>query len=108
MSNRFFQGVVYQLKDSIDRTVGVLDEYGTVIACSDLIKIGEKRDHVVPSITATMDIVKDDSYTYKPVNNGPGLEYIAFIEGNDEISDKFISLVVIALANIKQYYDEKF
>ena len=60
MSNRFFQGVVYQLKESIDRTVGVLDEYGTVVACSDLIKIGEKRDHIIPSVTATMDIVKDD------------------------------------------------
>ena len=26
MSNRFFQGIVYQLKESIDRTVGVVDE----------------------------------------------------------------------------------
>jgi len=108
MSNRFFQGVVYQLKESIDRTVGVLDEYGTVIACSDLIKIGEKRDNVIPLVSAKMDIVKDDGYTYKPLIQGGGLEYIAFVEGSDELSDKFISVVVIALANIKQYYDEKF
>lgn len=108
MSNRFFQGVVYQLKESVDRMVGVLDEYGTVIACSDLIKIGEKHDKVIPSINATMNIVKDDEYTYKPINQGPGLEFIAFIEGTDELADKFISLVVIALSNIKQYYDEKF
>ncbi len=108
MSNRFFQSVVYQLKDSIDKTVGVLDEYGTVIACSDLIKIGEKRDHIIPSITATMDIVKDDNSTYKPINQSQGLEYIAFVEDTDELAEKYISLVVIAMVNIKQYYDEKF
>ena len=108
MSNRFFQGVVYQLKESIDRTVGVIDEYGTVIACSDLIKIGEKREHVIPMVSATMDIVKDNECTYKPISQNNGLEYIAFIEGADEIANKFISVVVIALANIKQYYDEKF
>jgi carbohydrate diacid regulator len=108
MSNRFFQGVVYQLRESIDRTVGVLDDSGTVIACSDLIKIGEKHDSVLSSVNSTLDTVKEDGYTYKPLSPAPGFEYIAFIEGSDELSDKFISLVVIALANIKQYYDEKY
>ncbi len=108
MSNRFFQGVVYQLKESIDRTVGVIDEYGTIIACSDLIKIGEKRDNIIPMVSTTMDIVKDNECTYKPISNNNGLEYIAFVDGVDDIADKFISVVVIALANIKQYYDEKF
>ncbi len=108
MSNRFFQGVVYQLKESIDRTVGVLDENGIVVACSDLIKIGEKHDNVLSFINSTLDTVKDDGYTYKPIVQAPGFEYIAFVEGEDELSEKYISLIVIALANIKQYYDEKF
>ena len=47
MSNRFFQSIVYQLKESIDRTVGVIDENGTVISCSDLIKIGEVHENVI-------------------------------------------------------------
>lgn len=108
MSNRFFQGVVYQLKESLDRVVGVIDENGTIVSCSDLIKIGEKRENIIPSVMATMDIVKDDECTYKPILQNNGLEYIAFVEGTDELADKFISVVVIALANIKQYYDEKF
>ena len=88
--------------------MGVLDDSGTVIACSDLIKIGEKHDGVLSSVNSTLDTVKEDGYTYKPLSPAPGFEYIAFIEGSDELSDKFISLVVIALANIKQYYDEKY
>jgi len=35
MANRVFQNVVYQMKDAIDRVVGVVDETGAVIACSD-------------------------------------------------------------------------
>ena len=41
MSNRLIQGVIHQMKDSIDRTFGVIDESSTIIACSDLGKIGE-------------------------------------------------------------------
>lgn len=41
MANRVFQSVIYQMKDAIDRVVGVVDETGAVIACSELNLIGE-------------------------------------------------------------------
>ena len=44
MSNRLFQGLVYQMRDTINRTIGVVDENATIIACSDLTKIGEPND----------------------------------------------------------------
>ena len=44
MANRVFQNVVYQMKDAIDRVVGVVDETGAVIACSELGQIGEMRE----------------------------------------------------------------
>ena len=36
MSNRLFQGIIHQMRDSIDRVIGVVDDTATVIACSDL------------------------------------------------------------------------
>jgi carbohydrate diacid regulator len=36
MPNRLFQGIVNQMREAIDRTIGVVDETGTVIACSEL------------------------------------------------------------------------
>ena len=48
MSNRLFQGVIHQMRDSIDRTIGVIDESSVIIACSELGKIGE----VTESVTA--------------------------------------------------------
>ena len=31
MSNRLFQGIVHQMKDAIDRTIGVIDETSVVM-----------------------------------------------------------------------------
>ena len=36
MSNRLFQGVIHQMRDAIDRTIGVIDETSVIIACSEL------------------------------------------------------------------------
>ena len=44
MSNRVFQGVIHQMRDVVDRTIGIIDESGAVISCSDLGKIGEVRN----------------------------------------------------------------
>ena len=41
MANRVFQSVIYQMKDAINRVVGVVDETGAVISCSELNLIGE-------------------------------------------------------------------
>ena len=41
MSNRLFQGVVHQMRDAIDRTIGVIDETSAIIACSDLDRKGK-------------------------------------------------------------------
>ena len=46
MANRVFQGVIYQMKDAVDRVLGVVDETGTIISCSELTKIGEVRDGI--------------------------------------------------------------
>ena len=42
MSGRIFQNVVLQLKENTDRTVGVIDGEGIVIACSELSMIGQR------------------------------------------------------------------
>ena len=42
MPSRIFQNVIIQMKDSIDRTVGVVDDQGYVIACSELASIGSR------------------------------------------------------------------
>ena len=44
MSSRIFQGVIVQMKDATTRCIGVVDEQGFVIACSELSMIGSRLD----------------------------------------------------------------
>ncbi len=109
MSNRLFQGVIHQIKDAIDRTVGVIDENYTVIACSELGKIGETHEIMFSAgnLTSNEAFVKGQ-YTYKPFGTLQRPEYILFVEGNDPQAAKYASILSISLSNIKFYYDEKY
>ena len=108
MSNRLFQSVIYQMKDAVDRTVGVIDENGVVISCSELVRIGEMRPNVREEIAYTTGPVVSDGYTYRPISNGAKPEYVVFVEGEDAEADKTSRLLTVALSNIKNLYDEKY
>ena len=65
MSNRLFQGIVHQMKDAIDRTIGVIDETSVVIACSELGKIGEVNDSINSETLSSTAPFVINGYTYK-------------------------------------------
>ena len=71
MSNRLFQSVIHQMKDAVDRIIGVIDENGVIIACSELIKIGEIRQGVRDELNYTSDVISAGGYTYRSMTNGP-------------------------------------
>ena len=53
MSNRLFQGVIHQMRDTIDRAIGVIDETSVVIACSELGKIGEVNENITTDMLSS-------------------------------------------------------
>lgn len=108
MSNRLFQGIVHQMKDSLDRVIGVIDENGTVIACSELSKIGESQEQIIIDLSYTMDVTTYNGYTYKPLSGKTHLDYAVFVEGVDETAATFVNILTISLHTVKQYYDEKY
>ena len=108
MSNRLFQGIVHQMRDSIDRVIGVVDSYAVTISCSDLTRIGETNEYLVLDLNENTDIFVRDGYTYKPFGTRAKPDYAVFVEGTDEIATKFCNILAISFASIKQYYDEKY
>ena len=66
MSNRLFQGIVHQMRDCIDRVIGVVDDSATIISCSDLTKIGETSDFFTLDAGDANEVFVRDGYTYKP------------------------------------------
>ncbi len=107
MANRVFQGVVYEMKDAISREVGVIDEMGTVVACSDPARVGEMQQ------LEDIDRENVESFlrggcTYRQFTANKPNDYAVFVEGTDDQADSYAGLLAISLQNIKQFYDEKF
>ena len=107
MSNRLFQGIIHQMKDAVGRVIGVIDETGIVISCSELGKIGEARQGVREELTYASDVVTLGGYTYRSLNTATKNEYIVFVEGEDKQAEQFSLILSISLMNIKNLYDDK-
>jgi carbohydrate diacid regulator len=108
MSNRLFQGVVHQMKDAIDRTIGVVDETSIIIACSELGEVGAVNDKVTFESFINNSVFAVDGRTYFPFGGNPRASYAVFVEGVDDIAQKYARLLAISLTSIKRYYDEKY
>ena len=83
LSNRLFQGVIHQMRDSIDRTIGVIDESSVIIACSELGKIGEVCDEITPEEMASSEVFETDDYSFNSFGSRPRPEYAVFVAGKD-------------------------
>ena len=108
MSNRLFQTVIHQMKDTVARTLGVIDENGIVIACSELSKIGESKQRIKEELSYSQDAVVYDGYTYRFINASGKNECIVFVEGGDSYAASMTELISIFLGNMKSLYDEKY
>lgn len=108
MSNRLFQGVIHQMKDAVDRVIGVVDENGVVVACSELVRIGEVRQAVADQMSYSSKSFTVLGQTYSPINPGTRSEYFVFVDGDDMMADKISKILVVSLSNIKSLYDEKY
>ena len=108
MPNRLFQGVINQMRETTDRIIGVVDESGAVISCSELPLIGEVRKGVIAAGVFSGAPICVDQCTYKAFGDSVHPEYAVFVEGTDETSRNFAGIIAVALEQIKNNNDEKF
>ncbi|MDP4152939.1 MAG: helix-turn-helix domain-containing protein [Bacillota bacterium] len=108
MANRVFQSIIHQMKNTIDRVCGMLDETGTVIACSELTMMGHTHDNVINTIDHTKDTTVIGNFTYKSFGASPALDYVVFIEGTDESAANYAKILAIVFSNMRSHLEEKF
>ncbi len=108
MSNRLFQSVVHQMKDVVDRVIGVLDVDGIIVACSELNRIGEVIEGVKEDLFYTGEAFASAGYLFRPVGAYGKTEYYVFVEGEDNIAKFASNLLCVSLGQIKALYDEKY
>ena len=109
MSGRIFQNVVLQFKETTDRTIGVIDSEGTVIACSELTGIGKKwTKYVEPIAAAEGNCVTMEGKTFKAMPGwGNHFDYAVFASGDDSVGRTVCAMATVALNSAKTYYEEK-
>jgi len=95
------------MKDTLDRVVGVVDENGAVIACSELGRIGEIHEGIIGELTGVPLLLRG-GWTYKPFGSKPRPDYAVFVEGSDQLATKYANIIAVSLSSIKQYYDERY
>ncbi len=108
MSNRLFQSVIHQMRDVVDRTIGVIDESGAVISCSDLTRIGEIHNVNTLTVFSAPSYIACDGCLYQAFGTHMHPEYAVFVEGDDAAAKSYIGVLSVSLSSIKHFYDEKY
>ena len=108
MSNKLFQGLIYQMREAVDREIGIIDDKGVVIACSQLTKIGSTHSDILDEISYNYETLVNGNYTYRPIGSHARIEYIVFVEGDDDVAKSISALLSVSFSNIKTLYDEKY
>ena len=90
------------MKDSVDRMIGV------IVACSDLVKIGEEKRDIVENVSFPAQPYTAGGFTYMPIGSHTKIEYILMVEGEDKEAQEIAGLLSISFASIKTLYDEKY
>ena len=109
MSSRIFQNVIIQMRDALDRPVGVIDDQGFVVASSELAIIGSRLDDFhLYEVDPAAQAFTTASRTYFPLNSGSGrVEFVAFTEGTDACSKMVCTMAAVAFNEAKNSYEEK-
>lgn len=108
MSNRLFQSIIHQMRDVVDRTIGVIDENGAIISCSDLGRIGDTCSANVSAVFSSDTYVSCDGCLYQAFGARVHPEYAVFVDGEDDVAKCYIGVLCVSLSSVKQFYDEKY
>ena len=108
MADRFFQGYVYQLQNSISRTFGVIDNR-EIISCSNQELIGQKNTFNLMSRTNE----ENDGFivgknTYRIFYENSLVKFAVFVEGVDKEAKDYATILSVCFTGMKSYFEEKY
>ncbi len=109
MSSRIFQSVIVQIKEATDRCIGIVDDQGFVITCSELPMIGSRLDDFQSlNFDSTESVLASAMRTYKILgNSNTKFDYAVFVEGTDEMAKVSCMMAAVAFNEAKSNYEEK-
>ena len=109
MSSRIFQSVILQIKEATDRCIGIIDEQGFVVTCSELPMIGSRlEDFQSYNYDLSEPVYVSGIRTYRILGtNNAKFDYAVFVEGCDELAKVSCIMASVAFNEAKTNYEEK-
>ncbi|MCL1793227.1 MAG: helix-turn-helix domain-containing protein [Oscillospiraceae bacterium] len=112
MSSKAFSDMLEKYKDIIGGEIGIIDENGNIIACTDSAQTGKSREYICHEMKSRSikDEYQKNGYTYKYLEReeDPGGEYILFISGEGAEASKIVSLISVFFGSFENLHDEQF
>ncbi|MFZ5987009.1 MAG: PucR family transcriptional regulator [Bacillota bacterium] len=108
MSIKLYQNLINQVKDVIDSEIGLMDDTGLILACSNEKKIGQNNPLAVEVMRSKDHFVVLEGQSFQKAYIKNKLEFITFINSDDINNSRYLSLISINAVNMKAYYDEKY
>ena len=107
MADNVLQNAVLDMKKAIGREVGILDEQGIVIASSDEELIGQLRRDVLLA-AGDRELFTYSGDTYHVLDPAKKCGLYLFVRGEDADASRYVSLALIAVENVRRFYDERY
>jgi len=97
------------MKDATDRTIGVIDNQGFIVACSELSMIGSRMEEIQDLPTDVPDqMLTTSTRTYKfLMGSETQFDYAVFVSGRDNVARSICILATVAIGEAKSNYEEK-
>ncbi len=107
MSNKLFQNIAHQTSEVLGKVVGVVDKSSTVIACSDVARLGENLALITDSLMASSEPFVVGGYTCKSFGDTSNPDRVVFIMSTDESAKHEAEILAVAMNSVYQNTDEK-
>lgn len=108
MASKYLNAMLYQLKEAFGRKIGMIDYTGYITSPGNPAEIDANVSVILARCDGAEGILHFLGYTFKPVTVRGKLDFIAFVEGDDNTAAKFAEILTISIDNMKQFYNDKF
>lgn len=107
MNVRLFQQMTHQMKEVMNRDLGIITDSGFVVSSNDSCISGSDLECVLSFTADNSDTFTYNGFTYKPIVSMGKFEYIIFVKGDDTLARNYVDILNVSFSSIKTLYDDK-
>lgn len=107
MNVRLFQQMTHQMRDVMNRDLGIITDSGFVVSSNDACISNNDLECVLSFTADNTDTFTYNGFTYRPIVSMGKIDYIIFVKGDDTLARNYADILHVSFASVKSLYDDK-